>query len=167
VASSKYDPSEFVVPPSLGKDGKSERIQCYVQAGHIRALNIVGRCGVFPFDEKNDVIRWCIKVGLERLNQLEPHLINSHIRRANIMIAHARDQVERSKFVETFNLLRESVNAARSDLDREGVLELYYTYKKQIDAMPNVPDHELRWKMKYEEELAHFKHLEGDEGNQN
>ena len=160
----KYDPADFVVPPSLGKDGHSERIQCYIQSGHARALNILARSGVFPFEERNDVVRWCIKFGLERLDAMEPTLINSVMRRANLMIAMAQDEMERQKFLEAFDKLRTVVSAHMSRNEREMAKDLLKKYRDQIEKMPDTPERELRWKMKYLDELDTFKHIEREDG---
>lgn len=161
--STRFDPAEFIVPPALGKDGRSERIQCYIQSGHARALNIIARSGVFPFEEKNDVVRYSLKKGLEHLDTIEPVLINSVMRRTNMMIAAAKDQIERMKFVEVFDELRTALNMARTDHDKAMAKDLYLYYKQQIHAMPDVPESQLRWKLKYLDELEAFKGLEKEE----
>jgi len=66
----KYDPADFIVPPELEK-GKSQRVQFYAQAAHVRLLNIIARSGHFPFETKEDVARWCLKHGLEHIDKLE------------------------------------------------------------------------------------------------
>lgn len=159
----KYDPAEFIVPPSLGRDGKSERVQCYVQSGHIRALNIIGRSGVFPFDEKNDVIRWAIKYALEELDRREPILINSVMRRTNLMIAMAQDEIERQKFLEAFDKLRGVTSSHMGQNDRASARDMVKRYREQIEKMPDEPERELRWKMKYLDALEQFRHLEEEQ----
>lgn len=159
-----YDPAEFIVPPQLGKDGHSERIQCYVQSGHVRALNILARSGVFPFEEKNDVVRWCIKHGLEKLDTIEPVMINSVMRRTNLMIAMAQEEIERMKFIEAFDKLRTAVSGHMGRNDRAMARDLVKRYRDQIEKMPDEPERELRWKMRYLDELDNgFKHLEAEE----
>jgi len=159
----KYDPADFIVPPQLGKDGKSGRIQCYLQSGHERALNILARSGVFPFEERNDVVRWCIKAGLEKLSDMEPILINSVMRRTNLMIAMAQEEIERMKFFEAFDKLRTAVSGHMGRNDRAMARDLVKRYRDQIEKMPDEPERELRWKIKYLDELDTFKHLEVDE----
>lgn len=155
-----YDPAEFIVPPSLGRDGKSERIQCYVQSGHIRALSVIARSGVFPMEEKNDVVRWAIKFGLEELNRREPTLINSVMRRTNLMIAMAQDEIERQKFLEAFDALRTVTSSHMGQNDRASARDMVRRYRDQIERMPDEPERELRWKMKYLDALEGFRHLE-------
>ena len=153
------DPSEFIVPPQLGQ-GHSEKVQCYVQAGHARALNIIARSGAFPFQERNDVVRWCIKHGLEELDRREVHLINSVMRRTNLMIAMAIDEIERAKFLEAFDHLRTAIAGHMGRGEKEMSKDLLARYRDQIEKMPDEPERELRWKMKYLDELDTFKHIE-------
>jgi hypothetical protein len=152
MAYSKYDPADFIVPPELGK-GKSQRVQCYIQSGHYRALNVVARSGVFPFEERNDVIRYCIQEGLQKINVLEPKLIGSIIRQANMMIHHNREEIYNQQFLEwiasTKIVVQGYIGRGEDDAAKE---EIGFHYR-QIVAMPNEPDREFRWKMKYLDEL--------------
>jgi hypothetical protein len=148
----KYDPADFNVPPELEK-GKSARIQAYIQSGHDRALSIVARSGVFPFEKESDVIRWCIKLGLERIDSLEPLLINSVMKRTNIMIELLREEINRQKFLETMDLIRSAVMAHLGRNEEDMARDLVGRCFKQISAMPDEPERELRWKLKYLEQL--------------
>lgn len=144
----KYDPAEFNVPPELQK-GKSARIQAYIQSGHQRAINIVARSGVFPFEQDTDVIRWCIKYGLEKLDSLEPRLINSVMKRTNMMIEVIKDEIARQKFLEWMDQSRTAIHAYVGRGDEESARDLVQRLHKHIMAMPDEPDRELRWKLKY------------------
>ncbi len=148
----KYDPADFNVPPELEK-GRSSRIQAYIQSGHDRALNVIARSGVFPFEKDTDVIRWCIKVGLEELDRLEPQLINSVMRRANVSIELAKEEIERQKFLETMDSTRTAVHAHLGRGDEGMARDLVERIYKQIRSMPDAPDRELRWKLKYLEQF--------------
>lgn len=144
----KYDPADFVVPPELEK-GKSQRVQCYVQAAHYRLLNILARSGHFPFEERNDVIRWCIKFGLEYLDTLEPGTTRSIMSQANIM----NRRLQETQFNQTFQAwLGNARNAVTEGLargDEEGVREEVAFMYREIMKMPEEPDRALRWKCKY------------------
>lgn len=152
MAYSKYDPADFIVPPELGK-GKSQRVQCYIQSGHYRALNVVARSGVFPFEERNDVIRYCIQEGLQKINVLEPRLIGSVIRQANMMIYQNREDIYSQQHLEWIGGLKLTIQGhigrGEEDVAREAIAYHY----KQIQAMPDDPPRELRWKLKYLDEL--------------
>lgn len=145
---SKYDPSEFIVPPGQGK-GDSIQIHAYIQAGHDRALHKIANSGVFPWGTPQDVIRWCIKYGLERLNQLEPQLANSVLRRCNMMLDLLREEISLAKHLEWCEGFRNVVQGHINRGDRDQAREIVARCYKQCLAMPDEPDNELRWKMKY------------------
>lgn len=160
--SGKYDPALFCVPPKIGK-GESQKLQLNIQAGHYRALGIVGRSGVFPFDDRSDAVRYCLQVGLEQLTKLEPHLINSVMRHANIIIELAKVECFKQKYMEVFTEVQQAVSnyvqMGRPD-DLAAARSLVDQVRKQIDAMPDEPDNELRWKIRYRDELDNrFRYL--------
>lgn len=148
----RYDPADFNVPPELQK-GKSARVQCYIQSGHERALHIIARSGVFPFEKETDVIRWCIKFGLEKLDQLEPRLINSVMRRANMALEVLKDEIERQKHLEVMEQSRTAIHGYLGRGEEEMAKDLVQRLHKIILAMPDEPERELRWKVKYLEQL--------------
>lgn len=155
----RYNPADFIVPPALGK-GESQRIVAYVQNEHKRALNIVARSGVFPFEMETDVIRWCILYGLQKLASLEPQLINSHMRRANMMLAVLKDELVLSKHREWMDVI---VPQVRGYLGR-GEVEMAkatvrYQYAQTM-AMPEETDSEVYWKSQWLKVLEeNFKEL--------
>lgn len=153
----KHDPAEFWVPPSLGKDDKGGRVQLYIQQGHVRAAEILARSGLFPWRLPNDAFRYCIKKGLDYIDNLEPTLINSVMRRANMMIAAGRELEERLKFQEVFDILRDRIAGARTEFDKDEVRRLITYYESQIGAMPDEPVNEFMWKMRYTNELQPYK----------
>jgi hypothetical protein len=119
---------------------------------------------VFPFEEKNDVVRYCIKFGLERLERIEPVLINSVMRRTNLMIAMAQEEIEKMKFDEAFDKLRAVVAGHMGRNDLASARDLVKYYRDQIQKMPEEPEREARWKMRYLNELDNgFKHVEKED----
>jgi len=148
----KYDPAEFVVPPELEK-GKSQRIQCYIQAAHYRLLNIVSRSGHFPFEERNDVIRWCIKFGLQYLDTLEPASLRSVMSQANIMERHNANQIAEQTFLKWLDNSRNVVQGHIGRGDEGAAKEDVEFYYREVMKMPDEPDRALRWKLKYLEAL--------------
>jgi hypothetical protein len=155
----KYDPAAFNIPPSLGKDGKSSRIQCHIQEGHNRILEDFAHSGVFPFTTASDVIRWCINSGIEELNRLEPARMNSIMRRTNTMIQLAKEDIERSKYLEAFSLLRVQVNVHIASGDNESAKDLVNLFRHEISEMPEEPEAAGRYKMRCLNELEQFRHL--------
>lgn len=157
----KIDPSEFIVPPQKGKEGFSERIQCRIQSGHYRAIGILATCGHFPFKQASDVIRWCIKDGLARLENIEPGTINSVYQQAEVAIAIARDEVYRQQFLELFTTLASAVGHHVSTQNRQQATALVEKVRQQIGKMPDEPQEQLDWKLKYLKELEEkFGYLE-------
>jgi hypothetical protein len=66
----KYDFSEFVFP-SNDLDGRSVRLCLRVPHLLDQALEEVKESGKFPFDLKDDVVRWCLHEGLRKLDSME------------------------------------------------------------------------------------------------
>lgn len=159
----KHDPAFYIVPPTLDR-GHSENIQCRIQASHYRALNIVARSGLFPHEERNDVIRWAIKYGLDHLASLEPRLINTLLMHANLTIARAKDDLYQAKLAEAFDELQRGVTMHLGNNDPASVRELVKYYRDQIEKMPEEPERELRWKLRYLDKLEPFRHYEHEEG---
>lgn len=149
----KYDPSDFIVPPQMGKNGFSERIQCRIQSGHHRAIGILATSGLFPFKQASDVIRWCIKEGLAKLEKIEPGTINSVYQQAEVAIAIARDEVYRQQFLELFNSMATAVGHHIATQNRGQAVALVNKVRQQIGHMPDEPQDQLDWKLKYLKEL--------------
>lgn len=152
----KYDPADFVVPPELEK-GKSQRVQCYIQSAHFRLLNIIARSGHFPFEERNDVIRWCIQHGLQTLDTMEPGLTRSIMSQANMMNHRLQEQVHNETFRRWLDLSKSVVfgyvNAGDEDAAREEAAFLW----AEIMKMPDEPDRAYRWKVRYADAVReHF-----------
>ena len=141
----KYDPADYVVPPELGK-GKSIRIQAYIQANHYRLLNILARSGVFPFEERQDVIRWCILFGLKHLDTLEPGLTRSEMSGINMMNRRNQETLNHMKQVEWIETSKAAIGAlaaqGQDDQAREEVMFMY----REILKIPDEPDRTHRWK---------------------
>lgn len=144
----KFDPADFVVPPELEK-GKSLRIQAYIQAAHYRLLNIVARSGHFPFEEQNDVIRWCVSFGLQYLDTLDPGLTRSVMSQANMMNRRAQDIQHEQKHAEWIETQRTAVSTFISAGDEESARDhVQYLWAETL-KMPDEPPRALRWKEKY------------------
>lgn len=148
----KYDPSDFIVPPQQGK-GFSERIQCRIQSGHYRAIGILATSGQFPFKQASDVIRWCIKDGLAKLEKIEPGTINSVFQQAEVAITIARDEVYRQQFLELFNSMAQAIGHHIATQNKPQAVALTNKIRQQIGKMPDEPQEQLDWKLKYLKEL--------------
>lgn len=149
-----YDPADFVVPPELEK-GKSQRVQCYIQAAHYRLLNIVARSGHFPFEERNDVIRWCVQFGLRYIDSLpnEQGLTRSVMSQANMMNRRLQEQVANETHLKWLENVRTVIHGyiGRGEVDAAKE-EVAYLLDQTL-KMPDEPDRALRWKCKYLDSL--------------
>lgn len=144
----KYDPADFVVPPELEK-GRSQRLQCYIQSHHFRLLNKLAHCGLFPFEDRADVARWCIHHGLQFLDTLEPGVTRSIIGQANIINHYLKNEIENHKFIDVFTNLKRQVSESIGRGEDDGARESVAFVHKQIMAMPDDTPHDVRWKCKY------------------
>lgn len=145
------------MPPVFGKNGLTEKVSFNIQRGHAKAAEIIAARGKFPWQHRSEVFRYCVKFGLDHIDSLDPGHVDSVMRRANMMIEAARQQDENAKFLEVFDKLREQIAAVRSHWERAQVASLIGYYDRQIKAMPDEPEHEHLWKMRYEQELERYK----------
>lgn len=67
----KYDPQQFIVP-GQDQNGNSVRVFCRIVPLLDRSVDIIMGSRKFPFKSKGDLLRWCIKSGVERLEDMEP-----------------------------------------------------------------------------------------------
>jgi hypothetical protein len=154
-----YDAADFVVPPQVGQK-RGERIQCMVQEGHARALKIVANSGVFPHQVKEDVIRWCIKYGLNELAKLEPHLVLSVMSMANAADEILKEHAFYQKFTSLFTSLHEQVSHYSSQGMPEQALRMIAKVRTQIEKMPTGTEFDAMWRGRYLKNLAQYDYLE-------
>lgn len=156
----KYDPSEFIVPPSV-KNGQSERIQFRAQSGHSRAAKMIANSRAFPFGTDQDVFRWCVREGLHKLEQLQPDIegLTSVLGQAKVATEIARDELYRVQFLELFQTVRNAVAYHVSQGETIAGKDLVEKIRFQVACMPEEPANEKRWKDKYLKELEQFDYL--------
>jgi hypothetical protein len=159
-----YDTADFIVPPQVG-NGQSERIQCRIQAGHLRALNVIARSGVFPYQQVQDVVRWCIKLGLNELAKLEPDLLKSIMSQANAADAIAQDHIFRQKYAETFAHLHESVSFYLANQMQDQARMVLAKVRRELDQMPDKTEFDRIWKGRYLSEFRKYEYLEKPDAN--
>lgn len=152
----KFDPSEFFVPPSHDLKTPGEKISATIQRPHLRAIKVLAERGRFGWRLNADVIRFCIKKGLDYVDSIDPGVINGHLQKANLMIAAALYAEEQRAHLEAFSRLRDQITNARTDIERLQVKELVTQYRYYVNAMPDDPQHELLWKARYHEDLSRF-----------
>lgn len=148
-SSIKFDPAEFSVPPSLQK-GSSQRLQFYIQSAHARALDIIAHSGHFPWGKDTDVARWCVQFGIQHINKIDNvGGLPSLIRQANIINATNDEELRNLKFLENFDKTQQIVmqlkGMGENEMAKQHALRIY----GEIKAMPDEPEREGWWKMKY------------------
>jgi hypothetical protein len=148
----KYDPANFNVPPEQ-KGGHSQKIQANIQSGHARAIDEVIRSGVFPFGKDTDFVRWAIREALLKIDAMEPSLISSVIKRANMMTRRLQLNIEKSKFEEWLHELQDDIRRCIGAGDQDMAKQTIAYCHEQILAMPDEPEREFLWKQKYMEAL--------------
>lgn len=157
--SGKFDPATFNVPPSLQK-GTSQRLQFYVQSAHARALDVVAHSGHFPWSKDTDVARWAIQHGLQYIDEIDPGIITSVMRQANIISAINEQETNNLKFVETFDKTQQNVLTLKGMGETEMAKDLVMRVWREILAMPDEPEREARWKKKYQDRFeSQFKDM--------
>lgn len=157
--SGKFDPAQFNVPPALTK-GTSQRLQFYIQSAHARALDLIAHSGHFPWGKDTDVARWAIQHGLQYIDQIDPGVITSVMRQANIINAINDEETRNLKFLETIDKTQQNVLLLRGAGEPEMAKDLINRIFKEIQSMPDEPDREARWKMKF---LKRFEDLYKDQ----
>lgn len=144
----KFDPAEFNVPPSLSK-GTSQRLQLWIQSAHARALDLIAHSGHFPWGKDTDVARWAIQHGLQYVDQIDPGIITSVMKQANIINAINEQETRNLKFIENMDKTQANVLQLKGVGENDMAADLVNRIYAEIKAMPNEPDRELRWKLKY------------------
>jgi hypothetical protein len=153
----RYDPQQFIVPPSLGKDGKSGRVSFHAQQQHIRLADHFSRSTKFPFESQSDFFRWALWDGIQHAQQLEPHGVESWIHCARVILDLAREEKRKEEFLHVFDVIRQQVNAFTSNHDIESAKDFIHRTRLSIARLPETPAREWRFKMQCESALDEFK----------
>lgn len=148
----KFDPAEFNVPPSLTK-GTSQRLQFYIQSAHARALDVIAHSGHFPWGKDTDVARWCVQHGLQYVDKIDPGVITSVMRQANIINAINDEETRNLKFIENFDKTQTNVLTLKGIGETEMAQDLVMRVWREILQMPDEPEREARWKKKYQDKF--------------
>lgn len=103
----KYKPEEFIIP-GQDQNGNSVRLWCRVVPLLDRAIDVLFSSRKFPFKAKGDVMRWCIKVGAERLNEMEP-IAGSVLAQVDAMMSVLRDEEHNHAYLTVFNTMQATI----------------------------------------------------------
>ena len=97
--SSKYDPSEFIIPGS-DQNGRRVRIALPVPPALNRSIEDVRKSGKFPFETRDDIVLWCLYDGLRKLQSMEPCVSVTPLLEIAVMLA--RMDFDLKRFQEFF-----------------------------------------------------------------
>jgi hypothetical protein len=111
----KYAPEQFIVP-GQDQNGNSMRVWCRVVPLLDRAMDVLFSSHKFPFKSKGDLMRWCIKVGVERLEDMEP-CVGSVLAQVDAMLLALKDEQMQHSFISIFNTMAETI-VMRSHIER-------------------------------------------------
>ncbi len=154
----KYDVNEFIVP-ARDTRGVSERFTFNLQPGHLRAMQVIANSQKFPFKDKSDVARFCIKVMLARLEEMEP--VDCHTKQVDQIIAIVREAEFLQLFVGSFDEMARVVQTFHSAGDHGHARRLLAEMRAKLKSIGDD-----MWRRKYVKEFdRRFGHyLDGDEG---
>lgn len=133
-APSKYDPSDFIIPAQDSK-GHTERVYASIQPGHSRQLDIVLQSHRFPFRTKGDIIRWAIKEGIGKLENLED--IPSVTAQVDVITNLMREEQFHAEYEATFDQMAGVISRHMANQAYGEVRRVIAQVRSAIDKMPD------------------------------
>lgn len=109
-----YDPDSFVIPAQDTK-GHKDRLQFYAQPGHVNQVATIVASRKFPFRTRGGLMRWCLDLGLKRLEQ-----IDESIPGVTSQVDAIIEVVRWEQFQREMNQVLERLSALASDLVAKG-----------------------------------------------
>lgn len=103
----KYPPEAFLIP-GQDQNGNSVRQWCRVVPLLDRAMDVLFASRKFPFKSKGDLMRWCIKRGVEELDMMEP-VTGSVLVQVEAMMSVLRDEELNHSFLTLFNTMTATI----------------------------------------------------------
>lgn len=103
----KYKPEDFIIP-GQDNNGNSMRLWSRVVPMLDRAIDVMFASHRFPFRSKGDLIRWCIKDGVDRLEEMEP-VTGSVMAQVDAMIGILRDEELNHGFLTLFQTMTNTI----------------------------------------------------------
>lgn len=141
----KYDPSDFIVAPSDSK-GVSYRLYCRVAPDLERAVEEVLASNRFPFRTLQDILRWCIREGVRKLDQMEP--VTTVSKRVDIISKILNEEAHHAEFMHMFQRLQDVTQRCLADQSPGEAARIIALTKHQLESMPDG-----HWKDRYLSEL--------------
>ena len=149
----KFPPETFIIP-GQDNNGNSVRLHCRVMPLLAREVSTVHASHKFPFKTPGDLIRWCVKVGVERLQELDPSP-GSMMAQVDMMIAVLNDEEKHRGFMTLFNTMSETVSAHIQVQAMGEARRVIHEMKNLIEKIDNE-----YWRNRCKQELeAKFGHL--------
>ena len=149
----KYPPESFIIP-GQDNNGNSVRVWCRVIPLLERSMDILFASHKFPFKSKGDLMRWCIKMGVERLEEMEPAL-GSVTAQVDAMLSVLRDEELHHSFLTLFNTMAGTVGMHIQAQALGEARRVISDMRRMMDRIDN--DY---WRGRYQKELEDkFGHL--------
>lgn len=142
-----YDPTNFIVPASDAK-GHGVRRDFRLSVSMDREVQVIVASKLFPFMDASDLLRWCVREGLERLNAME-EVPNSVFGQAEAAMEIARELVYQKQYEAVFIQLDEAMRGYREVGAFTEIRKMYARVQAKFQAMP-----EGFWRTHYLGELA-------------
>lgn len=143
---SRYPPDQFLIP-GQDQNGQSVRIYCRVVPLLERAIEVIHGNHKFPFKSKGDLMRWCVKVGVEKLDAMEP-CVGSVMAQAEAMFGILRDEELNHTFLTLFNTMTATIGMHIQAQALGEARRVVSMMKQQIDKMDDG-----YWRQRYLTEL--------------
>lgn len=131
----KYPSNEFIVPASDSK-GRTARVQSKITPMLARQVTEAVTCRKFGFRTESDVVRWCVKYGLNFLHELEPDYA-PFMMRVNAELEILREAALRASLEDVIGELEKTV---RLCLEKGELPEAQRLVKQTYDRFYNSED---------------------------
>lgn len=148
-----YVAADFIIPAADQK-GHSERQWFRCQPGHDRMMDTVIQGKRFPFRTKGDFIRWCIWIGLQVLEGLQPDM-PSITRQVDLIIQMVRDDEFQAEMESVFKQVGDRVAHHMTDNNGGEARKLIARVRHAIEQMPEGNWRE-RYQARYDKQFAAY-----------
>lgn len=142
----KYRPEDFIVP-GQDSNGNSARVYCRVVPLIERAIDVIMGSRKFPFKSEGDLIRWCVKRGVEELDGMEP-MVGSVMAQVDAMMSILRDEELNHTFLTVFDRMVQTIGMHVQAQATGEARRVAYAMREQILKME-----EGYWRDRYIREL--------------
>lgn len=143
---SPFDPGEFIVAPSDTR-GVSYRLTFRVAPDMEKSIDQVLASNRFPFTTRGDVLRWCVREGVRKLDALAP--VTSVTKRVDMISTILGEENAHAEFMAIFTHLEETVGKYLADKADDQATRVLAIVKYQFESMP-----EGHWRGRYLAELT-------------